>query len=92
MREKSAKQTSNYVSFPRNCIKKAMKGREVSYYALQKRLERRGLHYSTENLKNRINRGCFPADFMLECLSAIGETSVIWNIEEDRIKRELGLP
>jgi hypothetical protein len=55
-------------------------------------LERRGLHYSTENLKNRINRGCFPADFMLECLSAIGETSVIWNIEEDRIKRELGLP
>jgi hypothetical protein len=29
---------------------------------------------------------------MLECLSAIGETSVIWNIEEDRIKRELGLP
>jgi hypothetical protein len=46
---------------------------DVSYKKLASRLKKRGLHYSEENLRNKINRGLFPADFFLECMACMGE-------------------
>ena len=57
-------------------LKAELKGRDLSYRYLAQKLEAIGVHDSERNIANKINRGSFTAAFFVQCLDAIGGTSI----------------
>lgn len=57
-------------------LKAELKRRAVSYSDLVKRLEGIGVVDSEPNIRNKISRGKFTAVFFLQCLEAIGASSL----------------
>ena len=57
-------------------LKAELKGRDLSYRYLAQKLEAIGVHDSERNIANKINRGSFTAAFFVQCLDAIGVTSI----------------
>lgn len=57
-------------------LKAELKRRGVSYRQLAERLEALGVHESERNINNKISRGGFTAVFFVQCLEAIGATTV----------------
>ncbi|MCG8691719.1 MAG: DUF6471 domain-containing protein [Minwuiales bacterium] len=53
-------------------LKAELKRRNVSYKQLAERLEVMGIHESERNIANKISRGGFTAVFFVQCLVAIG--------------------
>ena len=57
-------------------LKAELKRRNVSYKQLAERLETMGIHETERNINNKISRGGFTAVFLLQCLVAIGCTTL----------------
>lgn len=57
-------------------LKAELKRRSVTYADLVGKLAEIGVHDSEPNIRNKISRGKFTAVFLLQCLSAIGASSL----------------
>lgn len=58
-------------------LKAALKKKGVSYKDLAKRLADMGVAGASEqNIANKLSRGGFSAVFLVQCLEAIGETTL----------------
>lgn len=57
-------------------LKAEMKRRNLTYDQLSERLAAIGIQDSGRNLRNKVSRGGFSAAFLLQCLRAVGCTTV----------------
>jgi Domain of unknown function (DUF6471) len=57
-------------------LKSELKRKNVGYRELAERLAAMGVHDSERNIANKISRGGFTAVFLVQCLEAIGSTSL----------------
>ncbi len=57
-------------------LRAEMVKRGVSYDQLAERLHQMGIEETSVNIRNKVARGKFMASFLLQCLSAIGVTSL----------------
>ncbi|MEY4501607.1 MAG: hypothetical protein RIS52_1497 [Pseudomonadota bacterium] len=57
-------------------LKAELKRRNVSYGQLVERLAAIGVVDSEPNIRNKLSRGKFTAVFMLQCLEAVGASSL----------------
>lgn len=55
-----------------NLLKSELKRRGVTYSQLVEKLAAIGVTEDERNIRNKLSRGKFTAAFMLQCLSAIG--------------------
>ncbi len=60
----------------KNTLKAELKRKGVSYRQLVEKLEAMGIHETETNINNKISRGGFSAVFLVQCLSAIGCSSL----------------
>jgi hypothetical protein len=65
-----------YATRAKNLLKAELKRRGVTYAQLADQLATIGVHENERNLSNKISRGGFSAAFLLQCLTAIGATSI----------------
>jgi hypothetical protein len=65
-----------YEALARNLLKGELKRRNVTYAQLVEKLAEIGVSEAEPNIRNKLSRGKFSAAFMLECLSAVGATSL----------------
>lgn len=57
-------------------LKAEMKRAGITYEELIKRLEEMGLHETKPSIANMLNRGSFPATFMIAVMKAIGRDTI----------------
>jgi Domain of unknown function (DUF6471) len=57
-------------------LKAELKRKNVSYAQLVEKLESIGVVDSEPNIRNKLSRGKFTAVFLLQCLEAIGTSSL----------------
>jgi hypothetical protein len=57
-------------------LKAELKRRGVTYAELVGKLGDLGVHETEPNVRNKISRGKFTAVFFVQCLEAIGATSI----------------
>ncbi len=57
-------------------LKGELKRRGVTYAQLAEALAGIGVHETERNLTNKISRGGFSAAFLLQCMAAVGVTSL----------------
>lgn len=57
-------------------LKAELKRRNIGYRELAERLGAMGVHDSERNIANKISRGGFTAVFLIQCLEAIGVSSL----------------
>jgi hypothetical protein len=57
-------------------LKAELKRRNVSYGQLVTKLEEIGVVDSEPNIRNKLSRGKFTAVFLIQCLEAIGTSSL----------------
>lgn len=60
----------------KNLLKAELKRRGVSYRELAEKLTAMGIPESERNIANKISRGGFTGAFMLQCLAAVGATTI----------------
>ena len=68
--------TQEYEAKAKNLLKGELKRRGLTYAQLVEKLAALGIEETERNLTNKISRGGFTAAFMLQCLEAIGATSI----------------
>lgn len=66
----------DWVGETKNLLKAELKRKGVSYRELAEKLTAIGVPESERNLANKIARGGFTAAFFIQCLTAIGVTSL----------------
>ncbi len=59
-----------------NLLKAELKRRGITYAQLVGKLAELGISETERNIRNKVSRGKFTAAFLLQCLSAIGVTSL----------------
>jgi len=59
-----------------NALKAELKRRNVSYAQLVEKLAEIGVVDSEPNIRNKLSRGKFTAVFLIQCLEAIGASSL----------------
>jgi len=69
--------TVEYETRAKNLLKGELKRRGVTYAQLAEKLATVGVTENERNLNNKISRGGFSAAFMLQCLEAIGASSLL---------------
>jgi len=57
-------------------LKAELKRRHVGYRELAEKLGALGIHETEANIANKISRGGFTAVFLIQCLTAIGATTI----------------
>lgn len=60
----------------KNLLKAELKRRGVSYRELAEKLTAMGVPESERNIANKISRGGFTGAFLLQCLAAVGATTI----------------
>ncbi len=65
-----------YQAKAKGLLRAEMARRNLSYEDLAEKLKSIGIEESPKNLSNKIGRGSFTAGFFLQCLEAIGYTSL----------------
>lgn len=65
-----------YEEKAKNLLKGELKRRGITYAMLVEKLAVLGLKENERNLANKISRGGFTAAFLLQCLGAIGATTL----------------
>ena len=64
--------TADWEARTKGLLKAELKRRGVTYEDLAQRLARIGITDSEPNIRNKIARGAFTAQFLLQCMEAIG--------------------
>jgi len=59
-----------------NLLKSQLKLKGVTYSQLVERLAEIGVDEKEANIRNKLSRGKFSAAFLLQCLSAIGSSTL----------------
>lgn len=59
-----------------NLLKAELKRRGVSYADLVERLKALGVKEDEKNVRNKLSRGKFTAAYLLQCLEAVGASSL----------------
>ena len=67
---------ANWSETAKALLKAELKRRNVGYRELAERLTAMGSPDSERNIANKISRGGFTAAFLLQCLKAIGSTTI----------------
>lgn len=65
-----------YETRAKNLLKGELKRRGLTYAQLAEKLATIGVSENERNLNNKISRGGFTAAFLLQCLEAIGASSL----------------
>lgn len=65
-----------FETLAKNLLKGELKRRGVTYAQLAEKLAAIGVQENERNLNNKISRGGFSAAFLLQCLSALGCSSL----------------
>jgi len=65
-----------YETKAKNLLKGELKRRGVTYAQLAEKLAGIGVQENERNLNNKISRGGFTAAFLIQCLSAVGCSSL----------------
>lgn len=68
--------TVEFETRAKNLLKAELKRRGITYAGLAEKLAGIGISDNERNLNNKISRGGFTAAFLLQCLSAIGASSL----------------
>ena len=68
--------TKEYETKAKNILKGELKRRGITYADLAEKLAAIGVEENERNLNNKISRGGFTAAFFIECLVAIGVTTL----------------
>jgi hypothetical protein len=68
--------TVEFETRAKNLLKGELKRRGVTYAQLAEKLASLGVVENERNLNNKISRGGFTAAFLLQCLTAIGATTL----------------
>jgi hypothetical protein len=68
--------TAHYEEKAKNLLKAELKRRGVTYAGLVEKLDAIGMQETERNLANKISRGGFTAAFLMQCLHAIGATTI----------------
>lgn len=68
--------TVEYETRAKNLLKGELKRRGITYAQLAEKLAAVGVQENERNLNNKISRGGFTAAFLLQCLEAIGASSI----------------
>jgi len=76
MARKDDPQTVEYEAKAKNLLKGELKRKGVTYAQLAEKLAAMDVHETERNLNNKISRGGFSAAFLLQCLRAIGVSSL----------------
>ncbi|MER8646122.1 DUF6471 domain-containing protein [Mesorhizobium sp. M0802] len=76
MAGKDDPQTVEYETKAKNLLKSELKRKGVTYAQLAEKLATMDIHETERNLNNKISRGGFSAAFLLQCLDAIGASSL----------------
>lgn len=66
----------DWTAYTKGLLKAELKRRNVGYRELAEKLTAMGVPESERNLANKISRGGFTAAFFVQCLTAIGATTV----------------
>lgn len=67
---------TDYEAMAANLLKAELKRKGVTYAQLVEKLAEIGVDEKAVNVRNKLSRGKFTAAFLLQCLTAIGATSV----------------
>lgn len=59
-----------------NLLKAELKRKGVTYAQLVEKLEANGISEKEVNVRNKLSRGKFTAAFLLQCLTALGTTTL----------------
>ncbi len=65
-----------YETLAKNLLKGELKRRGVTYAQLAEKLAEIGVQENERNLNNKISRGGFSAAFLLQCLNAVGVSTL----------------
>ena len=76
MAAKSDPVTIEFETRAKNLLKGELKRRGITYAQLAEKLAQIGVTENERNLNNKISRGGFTAAFLLQCLEAIGASSL----------------
>jgi hypothetical protein len=68
--------TVEFETRAKNLLKGELKRRGITYAQLAEKLAAVGVTENERNLNNKISRGGFTAAFLLQCLEAIGASSL----------------
>ena len=68
--------TVEYETRAKNLLKAELKRRGITYAGLAEKLAALGVTENERNLNNKISRGGFTAAFLLQCLDAVGSSSL----------------
>lgn len=77
MARKDDPATVEYETRAKNLLKAELKRRGITYAGLAEKLAEIGVQENERNLNNKISRGGFSAAFLLQCLDAIGASSLL---------------
>lgn len=66
----------DWVAETKNLLKAELKRKGVSYRELAEKLTAMGIPESERNIANKIARGGFTAAFFVQCMVAVGATSI----------------
>ena len=77
-----AKKAADWEARAKGLLKSELKRRNVTYSELVEKLERFGVTEKEENIRNKLSRGKFAAVFFLQCMEAIGATSIHFDYGE----------
>lgn len=69
-------ETTDWEAKVKGMLKAELKRRGVSYLQLVEKLAAIGVKETEPNIRNKLARGKFTAVFLLQCLEAIGATSL----------------
>lgn len=67
---------TDYELLAANLLKAELKRKGVTYAQLVEKLAAIGVDEKEVNIRNKLSRGKFTAAFLLQCLSAIGSSSL----------------
>lgn len=76
MARKDDPQTVEYETKAKNLLKAELKRKGITYAQLAEKMATMDIHETERNLNNKISRGGFSAAFLLQCLEAIGASSL----------------
>jgi hypothetical protein len=68
--------TRDWVAYTKGLLRAEMVRRGVSYAGLVEKLAAIGIRETEANLRNKISRGGFTGAFLIQCLVAMGVTSL----------------
>jgi len=66
----------DWVAYTKGLLRSEMVKRGVNYKGLVERLATLGIRETEPNLRNKISRGGFTGAFLIQCLVAMGVTSL----------------